>query len=160
MALSIRTNPSYSSEYVRNNVFVVAYVALASVPGHLSMKHDTSSCISFRLSTGWVALVLFLFMVASIHSQLNAGHSQCSVVLLFETGRLTDRWSRADRTVLEVRSHRSSLLTLSLLIPEEVQGPNPTLLSIDFYQFTGSFVKQTLPFTSIALYSGTQWKPF
>lgn len=49
LASSIRTNPSYSSEHAKDNVFVVAYAALASVPGHISMKHDTSSCISFRL---------------------------------------------------------------------------------------------------------------
>ena len=49
LALSIRTNPSYSSEHVKDNVFVVAYAALASVPGRFSMKHDTSCCISFRL---------------------------------------------------------------------------------------------------------------
>ena len=49
LASSIRTNPSYSSEHAKDNVFVVAYAALASVPGHISKKHDTSSCISFRL---------------------------------------------------------------------------------------------------------------
>lgn len=51
LALNIRTNPSYSSEHVKDNVFVVAYAALASVPGHLSLKHDTNRCISFRLFT-------------------------------------------------------------------------------------------------------------
>lgn len=48
----IRANPSYSFEHVKDNVFVVVYAALASVPGHLSMKHDTSGCISFRLFSG------------------------------------------------------------------------------------------------------------
>lgn len=59
LALSIRTNPSYSSEHVRDrdSVFVVAYAVLACVPGHLSKRHDTSSCISFRLSTGWAGLL-------------------------------------------------------------------------------------------------------
>lgn len=34
LALSIRANPSYSSEHVKDNVFAVAYAPLASVPGH------------------------------------------------------------------------------------------------------------------------------
>ena len=42
LALSIRTNPSYSFKHVRamDNVFVVAYAALAPGPAHLFKRHD------------------------------------------------------------------------------------------------------------------------
>lgn len=45
-----RANPFYSSERVKDNVFAVAYAALASVQGSFPMKNDTSHGISLRLS--------------------------------------------------------------------------------------------------------------